>query len=120
MNIQNILNRYLVCALWAEVDDNCDPLDKNFSIEEFAEESVEAAKKEIEDFIGLLEREEINWQDDVSDEQFGHDFWLTRNGHGCGFWDRGLGQLGDNLTKWAKSYGGASVIVGRGGKLYIY
>jgi hypothetical protein len=20
-------------------------------------------------------------------EQAGHDFWLTRNGHGCGFWD---------------------------------
>jgi hypothetical protein len=21
-------------------------------------------------------------------EQAGHDFWLTRNGHGAGFWDR--------------------------------
>ncbi len=21
--------------------------------------------------------------------QCGHDFWLTRNGHGTGFWDRG-------------------------------
>lgn len=34
----------------------------------------------------------------------GHDFWLTRNGHGAGFWDRGLGDLGERLTEAAKAY----------------
>ena len=29
----------------------------------------------------------------------GHDFWLTRNGHGAGFWDRGLGEVGDALSE---------------------
>lgn len=38
-------------------------------------------------------------------EQFGHDLALTRNGHGAGFWDRGLGEAGDVLTSWAKSLG---------------
>lgn len=28
----------------------------------------------------------------------GHDFWLTRNGHGAGFWARGLGTVGDTLS----------------------
>jgi hypothetical protein len=28
----------------------------------------------------------------------GHDLWLTANGHGVGFWDRGLGRLGDRLS----------------------
>jgi hypothetical protein len=37
----------------------------------------------------------------------GHDFWLTRNGHGCGFWDRGLDALGDRLTEACKPYGSA-------------
>lgn len=37
--------------------------------------------------------------------QAGHDFWLTRNGHGAGFWDRGLGELGDRLTAACKPYG---------------
>jgi hypothetical protein len=32
-------------------------------------------------------------------EHAGHDFWLTRNGHGAGYWDRGLGEIGNNLTK---------------------
>lgn len=36
---------------------------------------------------------------------FGHDYLLTRDGHGAGFWDRGLGDLGDYLTAIAKSMG---------------
>jgi hypothetical protein len=31
--------------------------------------------------------------------QAGHDFWLTRNGHGAGFWDRGLDNIVDGSTK---------------------
>lgn len=38
-------------------------------------------------------------------EQFGHDFWLTRNRHGVGFWDRGLGGLGEQLTHHAHQAG---------------
>lgn len=34
----------------------------------------------------------------------GHDFALTRNGHGAGFWDRGLGRIGDMLTEEAKAF----------------
>lgn len=37
-----------------------------------------------------------------SPEQCGHDFWLTRNGHGAGFWDRGLGDIGEMLTTACK------------------
>jgi hypothetical protein len=35
----------------------------------------------------------------------GHDFALTRNRHGAGFWDRGLGDLGARLTDAAHAYG---------------
>lgn len=31
--------------------------------------------------------------------QLGHDFWLTRNHHGTGFWDRGNGANGDALSE---------------------
>lgn len=40
-----------------------------------------------------------------SDDQNGHDFWLTRNGHGVGFWDRGYGAVGDTLSDAARAYG---------------
>lgn len=39
-------------------------------------------------------------------EMAGHDFWLTREEHGAGFWDRNLGELGDRLTEASKEYGG--------------
>ena len=41
----------------------------------------------------------------------GHDFALTRNGHGAGFWDRGLGETGDMLTDECKPYGEHNVIL---------
>lgn len=42
---------------------------------------------------------------DMTPEQAGHDFWLTRNGHGAGFWDRGLGARGERLSVLARPYG---------------
>lgn len=41
--------------------------------------------------------------------QAGHDFWLTRNGHGAGFWDGDWDTLGDVLTKISHSYGETEV-----------
>lgn len=35
----------------------------------------------------------------------GHDFVLTRNGHGVGFWDAGANEAGRLLTEGAKAYG---------------
>ena len=35
----------------------------------------------------------------------GQDFWLTRQGHGVGFWDRGLGQVGEVLASAARFHG---------------
>jgi hypothetical protein len=35
----------------------------------------------------------------------GHDFWLTRNGHGAGFWDGDWPTYGDLLTKVAHGFG---------------
>ena len=51
-------------------------------------------------------REAIATRDDFYGWNFaGHDFALTRNGHGVGFWDRGLGAVGDALADVAKLHG---------------
>jgi hypothetical protein len=41
---------------------------------------------------------------DYDETGAGRDFWFTRCGHGVGFWDRGLGDLGDKLTEIAKKF----------------
>jgi hypothetical protein len=53
-----------------------------------------------------------------NDEQAGVDFWLTRNGHGAGFWDRGNGALGDRLAAAAKIYGTVDLYAGDDGLIY--
>ena len=61
-----------------------------------------------------------------NDSQNGHDFFLTRNGHGCGFWDRGYDKeaegstlsVGDLLTEKCHAFGEADLYEGDDGKLY--
>jgi len=37
---------------------------------------------------------------DKSITQAGHDFWLSRNGHGTGFWDRDSSYYADHVRDW--------------------
>jgi hypothetical protein len=53
-------------------------------------------------------------------ESFGHDFWLTRNRHGAGFWDRGLGELGNQLSGRAKMCGSVNVDADDNGEICVY
>ena len=59
-------------------------------------------------------RSHLPWSRDIG--QAGPDFWLTREGHGTGFWDRGAGDAGDLLSRAAKAFGvgGCLVINARG------
>lgn len=45
--------------------------------------------------------------------QAGHDFHLTRNGHGCGFWDGDWPEpQGTVLTSWANTFGTSELNTG--------
>lgn len=52
-------------------------------------------------------------------ETAGHDFALTRNGHGAGFWDGDLPrELGARLTAASKAAGECSPYLDEGGEVY--
>lgn len=106
---------YLIAALWSSYDDNETPLDENYDIDDIAPESIEKAIVDCRKFQLRAE----SFLDGKDEEQCGHDFWLTRNHHGAGFWDRGLGKDGERLTKIAESFGETWLIVGDDGKLYF-
>lgn len=55
---------------------------------------------------------------DYSPEQAGRDYWFTRNGHGCGFWDRDLGTIGDALSD-ACRYQSVDLYRGDDGRVYL-
>lgn len=50
----------------------------------------------------------------------GHDFALTRNGHGAGYWDGDLPEeLGDRLTEASKTAGEACAYIDDDGEVYL-
>jgi len=67
------------------------------------EEAKEVAAKFVSDAAEILERLDLDWSD------IGHNLWLSRNGHGTGFWDRGWGDVGDKLHEIAKAMGPRSI-----------
>ena len=118
---------YLTCLLWSSVhfeseDDSGTPFDEIDA--EFSEAALDKLLEEYRDFYsGTIEPELEAWEPDdnqpwpLSDEQIGHDFCLTRNGHGAGFWDRGLGELGDRLTAACKPYGSIDIYLSDSGEI---
>lgn len=97
-SIKTILENYLECALWtAELDDR--------TIFEVSKASAEKAEKEIVEFV--KKAGELLYG--LTDEQIGHDIWLSRNGHGAGFFDRELGGKEKQLQEIARGMGERNV-----------
>jgi hypothetical protein len=106
---------FLTCALWASTDDDGTPLDRHHTPRDIALVTRDTLYLECKDFY------HANYDDldaHGSMEQGGHDFFLTRCGHGAGFWDRGTGEVGERLTAAAKVYGSVDLYKGDDGTLY--
>lgn len=116
--LPDMVDAYVSCALWStndEAEDNGgEPLDKRFTR---ADLSAETDVKMAQDCHAFWEA----CTDDLrllDAEYVGHDFWLTRNGHGCGFWDREPGAVGDRLTEACRPFGEFDLYVGDDGKVH--
>lgn len=119
---------YMECALWSSLADNGDPLDADHTIEDLAPETVatmiaDCAKFQAEN-RALLDAEYAAWEETreirkrLDDSFAGHDFWLTRNGHGAGFWDGDWPVSGEALDKACKAYGEVNFYTGDDGRIY--
>lgn len=106
---------YLVTALWSSTGEDSEPLGRTYTPSNIAPASQDRMSGDLVAFACA------NLSDLAGMEpgQAAHDFWLTRNHHGAGFWDRGLGELGDRLTASAESYGESDLYVGDDGELYV-
>jgi hypothetical protein len=113
MNTDNFVKHYLICALWSSTDNN-EPLDTNYGLSDFAQKTIDKAKQDCQNFIDKAG----NLLNDWTEEQAGHDFWLTRNRHGSGFWDRDFPN-GKELTTLAHQFGECDIYVGDDGMLHF-
>ncbi len=102
MKEESVINHYLIAALWtAELDGR--------NVAEISAESIKKSEIDVNNFVKgalpLLKQ----YKTPMTPAQLGHDFWLTRNHHGVGFWDRDLGELGDKLTELAHTFKAVNV-----------
>lgn len=133
--IDTEVRSYVECAIWAGLDwDRCDrwdeheeegctrecvengnpaKLEDNYSEDDVADEALVQIRRDLSDFMSANEDDLDEWDEG----QIGHDFYLTRNGHGTGFWDRGK-EAGDRLSKACKAWGESDLYGGDDGRLY--
>ena len=115
----DFLRGYLECAEWCGVamDEDREALELAVA-PKWSAAAIKQAREECDDFIVAAASAGI-WDataDDKDETELafaGHDFYLTRNGHGCGFWDDRRGYYGDGggraLAELAKPYGEVGV-----------
>lgn len=87
------IQAYTECALWSEGYEG-------------GELHLTAQERFADDCKKFITENEHLFEGNYS--QAGHDFWLTRNGHGAGFWDRTeiYGEENANkLTEASKAFG---------------
>ena len=68
----------------------------------------------------ITDNAELLTQADLTDEDVGINFVLTRNREGSGFWDRDLAILGVQLSTASQKFTSISLQKGSDGQWYIY
>lgn len=104
---------YIGAALATSHDDEDNDLDSSYDIEDIAPESLQAMVNDCQKF----QKENAAALEEHDESHGGTDFWLTRNGHGAGFWD-GEWTEGDKLTFAAKQFGEVDIYVGDNCHIY--
>jgi len=123
-SISKLVKEYVITLLWSESyekeGENDRPLDDDFSYKDMSKEALDKIAKDIKAFLDkasdLIDNDEGKYQGNYGHAM--HDFCLTRNHHGAGFWD-GDWTNGEELTKIAHSFGEMNAYPGDDGKIYV-
>lgn len=115
--VREFIKHYLVAALWSSHDYRSEPessdydpdagenMDDSFDPDDLDPRAVAGVRSDCVQFLRECAEADIDLREIGGLEQAGHDFWLTRCGHGAGFWDRGYGPIGKKLSEIARLAG---------------
>ena len=112
MIFQRILNGYLDAIDFTD----CGPDDGGRADAPWSESLFIVTESHVVEFLSLAPADLL---DGIEPEQIGHDIWLTRCGHGAGFWDRDLGDRGDRLSDICNRMGEVYTYVSDDGELHM-
>ena len=122
-NLPTFTANYITAALWTFDDD---APSGEYAESGRPEELFELiAPETLQSMINDCDRfrdENAQFLSDYPDANAGQDFWLTRNGHGAGFWENDFGTEADclALTKASKAFGTFDIYKGDDGKIHGY
>jgi len=127
MSLAEFTRGYIDSLLWSSNGPDDEPLDRYHDASDLA---PAADKIIVRDCSQFYAKYESVWCDqclhgphlDITEDEYaGHDFWLTRNGHGAGFWDGDwLDPAATVLTEVCKALGECQPYVGDDGKIYLF
>ena len=125
---EEFFDAYLITALWSSTDESNEsggePFDANYSETDISAKSRESMRADCDAFYDAnqadLECEGVKFGPDFGqDGRAGHDFWLTRNHHGAGFWDGDWPEpQAARLTAAAHKFGECNLYLGDDGEIY--
>ena len=114
--LSKLVSEYREAMVWADTPD--DERDAWAG----AELSPDALAKSHNDCRSFYERAQpiIEELGDGETYHYGHDFWLTRQGHGAGFWDGDYPEpAATKLTELAQTFGESYLYLGDTGKIHL-
>lgn len=124
INVEEMLSSYIEAALWSSFTDDGEPLDKQHSHSSISAETLAEMREDVEAFAESNASDILLWDGENTspEEQSGHDFWLTRNWHGAGFWETEWTSIESNpgvrLDVASKGFGDFTLYVGDDGKIH--
>lgn len=125
VDIDGMLDGYMEAALWSTMDGSDEsggePLDSNYSTSDIDDKTKAKMREDCEAFVSKA-GELLDKAEEKRPEYIGHEFWLTRNGHGAGFWDTpedwGGKENANAISDIARKFREVELYVGDDGKIY--
>lgn len=118
ITMSEVTRAYLSAALWTSDGDDERPLESQYSLTDLTFETIINAEKVCTAFAAA--NADTIESAGLTQAQVGHDLWLTRNGHGAGFWDRDIGEAGTLLTTACEFLGEVYAIETGNGQVEIF
>lgn len=133
LNVEEFVRGYVEAMLFSSSDESNeaggDPLNKNYTIDDVDPTAMDRIISDCRSFLHsagpwLTHDRYKGAMVGSLEAHAGHDFWLTRVGHGSGFWDgdwegEAHGHFDGPLTKRAKDMGHLDPYIGDDGKIHL-
>ncbi len=115
--MDEFIRSYMETAIWSSTDNDGIPLDDSkYANVEWSSEALKQIETDCQSFQEQIKSIPVL----RSESGIAHDFWLTRNHHGAGFWDGDYPkEVGERLTQIAHSFGESNIYIGDDGKFYL-